>query len=85
MVVAGTGDPEALPPAGQSLREFRLPSGHRLTFSVDVDVMKLQRLERKFVMGIVDQIEEHVEKNTVDVPPAVFTVDESPADEVSSS
>jgi hypothetical protein len=38
-----------------------------LTVSLSQDVLSLGRTERKFVMGIIDQIEEHVEK---DAPPA---------------
>jgi hypothetical protein len=49
--------------SAQSLRQFVLPSGRRLTISIDSDVLALDRQERKFVMGIVDQIEEHVEQN----------------------
>jgi hypothetical protein len=52
-----------LPPPGQSLRQFVLRSGRTLTLSLDGDVLALDRQERTFVMDIVDQIEEHVEKN----------------------
>lgn len=57
------------PPSGQEqhhrpkqgVREFKLASGRTLTVSVDGDVMALNREERKFVMGIIDQIEERWE------------------------
>lgn len=52
-----------------SLREFTLPSGHALTISIDADVLALDRNERKFVMGLVDQIEDHVEKHPIEAPP----------------
>jgi hypothetical protein len=61
----GSGDTPLTPPSGQSLRQFALPSGRTLTISIDGDVLALDRDERKFVMGIVDQIEEHVEKHPV--------------------
>lgn len=57
------------PRAGQSLREFTLPSGRTLTISIDGDVLALDRVERKFVMDIVDQIEEHVEQNPIKKAP----------------
>jgi hypothetical protein len=45
----------------QSLRDFTLPSGRVMTISIDGDVLALERDERKFVMGIIDEIEEHIE------------------------
>lgn len=59
----GEGNSAPRTTVGQSLREFKLPSGHVLTVSLSTDVLALGRGERKFVMGIVDQIEEHIEEN----------------------
>jgi len=57
--IGGAGSP---PPAtAHSLRDFALPSGAILTVSLSQDVLSLGRTERKFVMGIIDQIEEHIE------------------------
>jgi hypothetical protein len=61
---ASTGGGGTPPPrVGHSLRSFRLPSGGTLTISLDQDVLSLERVERKFVMGLIDQTEEYVEAN----------------------
>ena len=55
------GLPQQPQGAIHSLRGFALPSGATLTVSLSQDVLSLGRTERKFVMGIIDQIEEHIE------------------------
>jgi hypothetical protein len=55
--------PQLDPIPGQSLRIFVLPSGRKLTISLDGDVLALGRTERKFIMDIIDKVEEHVEEN----------------------
>ncbi len=50
----------------QGVREFKLPSGRTLTIAIDGDVMALDRDERRFVMGIIDQIEEKLFDAAVD-------------------
>lgn len=65
----GNGGTESRQPpssAAHSLRDFVLPSGAMLTVSLGQDFLSLGRTERKFVMGIIDQIEEHIEGH----PPA---------------
>lgn len=47
--------------AGQRFRSFTLPSGRTLTVSIDGDVFMLDRTERKFVMGLLDSIEEYLD------------------------
>ncbi len=88
----GSADTPPTPPRpGQSVREFVLPSGHTLTISIDADVLALEREERKFVTGIVDQIEEHIEEPVPKTPPAGVVSDDAaeditkPNDEVSTS
>jgi hypothetical protein len=66
------------PPTTQNLRQFALPSGAVLSLSSSVNVMLLDRTERKFVMEIIDQIEEHAEKNSVPAAP------DEPAEEIAS-
>lgn len=61
-------DPHHHRTTDQSLRKFSLASGRTLTVSLDDDVLALDRAERKFVMDIVDQIEEYVEQHPA--PPA---------------
>lgn len=53
--------PPPPPDAPRGIRSFTLPSGHVVTLTIDCDVLTLDRDERKFVLGIVDKIEEHIE------------------------
>ena len=54
--------PPAPPPdEPRGVRSFTLPSGHVVTLSVDCDVLALDRVERKFLLDIVDKIEDHIE------------------------
>jgi hypothetical protein len=66
-LAGGTGG--TLAPAGQGLRSFTLPSGTVLTVSIDRDVIGLDRDERKFVMEVIDTIEEYEEKHPFVPPP----------------
>lgn len=65
----GTSGPAITPKIGHSLREFTLPSGTVLTLSIDRDVLALDRPERKFVMEVIDKIEEYEEKHPFAPPP----------------
>lgn len=62
----GAGTSSRVERAAHSLREFPLPSGAILTVSLSQDVLSLGRIERKFVMGIIDQIEEYVDEHAAE-------------------
>jgi len=70
----GTGSQE---PTTRGLRSFTLPSGTVLTVSIDRDVIALERAERKFVMEVIDKIEEYEEEHPFVKPPTLAASSDS--------